>query len=195
MSPPKAIPHWDGGMELMKWRIAKSKLMVMRKMRLKENDNICKRALMNEIIKGTSGLSKECKDLAKEFGLQYVRFTPATKGEIKRAVEKHSLQQRKAEKMASRKVGDRTSDKTYLSYMTLANSKVWMSVRARLTKGVKMNHKRSHLKDLSCSICKGLMEESQEHLEEECPGCEVFLFIFVRFFFFLFLGCFHFLFF
>ena len=35
-----------------------------------------------------------------------------------------------------------------------------------------MNHKSSHLKDLSCSFCKGPMEESQEHLEEECPGCE-----------------------
>ena len=47
-----------------------------------------------------------------------------------------------------------------------------MRVRARMTKGVKMNHKSSHLNDLSCSFCKGPMEESQEHLEEECPGCE-----------------------
>ena len=47
-----------------------------------------------------------------------------------------------------------------------------MRVRARLTKGVKVNHKRSHLKDLSCSFCKRPMEESQEHLEEECPGRE-----------------------
>ena len=35
-----------------------------------------------------------------------------------------------------------------------------------------MNHKNSHLNDLSCSFCKGPMEESQEHLEEECPGCQ-----------------------
>ena len=47
-----------------------------------------------------------------------------------------------------------------------------MRVRARLIKGVKVNHRRSHLNDLSCSFCKGPMEESQEHLEEECPGCE-----------------------
>ena len=47
-----------------------------------------------------------------------------------------------------------------------------MRVRARMTKGVKMNHKSSHLNDLSCSFCKGPMEESQEHLEEECPGSE-----------------------
>ena len=77
--------------------------------------------------------------------------------------------------MASRKVGDRTSDnpkeRSYLTYMTLANSRVWMRVRARLVKGVKVNHGRSHLNDLSCSFCKGPMEESQEHLEE-CLGCE-----------------------
>ena len=64
MSTPKAILHWDGGMEMVKWRIAKIKLMFMRKMRFSRNDNICKRALMNEIITGTNGLSKECKELA-----------------------------------------------------------------------------------------------------------------------------------
>ena len=57
--------------------------------------------------------------------------------------------------LASQKVRDRVSDdpkdNTYLSYMTLPNSRVWMRVRARMTKGVKMNHKSSHLDDLSCS--------------------------------------------
>ena len=66
MSTPKAIVHWDGGMEMVKWRIAKIKLMFMRKMRLTKNNNICKRDLMNEIITGTNGLSKECKDLARD---------------------------------------------------------------------------------------------------------------------------------
>ena len=47
-----------------------------------------------------------------------------------------------------------------------------MIVRARMMKGVKMNHKSSHTKDLSCSFCKGPTEESQEHLEEDCPGSE-----------------------
>ena len=56
-------------MEMVKWRIAKIKLMFMRKMRLTKNDNICKRALMNKIITGTNGLSKECKDLAREIGI------------------------------------------------------------------------------------------------------------------------------
>ena len=76
--------------------------------------------------------------------------------------------------LASQKVWDRVSndpkDNTYLSYMTLPNSRVWMRVRARMTKVVKMKHKSSHLNDLSCSFCKGPMEESHEHLEEDCPG-------------------------
>ena len=74
MSTLKAILHWDGGMEMVKWRIAKIKLMCMRKMRLTKNDNICIRTLMNEIITGTDGLSKECKDLAREIGIQDLRF-------------------------------------------------------------------------------------------------------------------------
>ena len=32
ISTPKRILHWDGGMEMMKWRIAKSKLMFLRKL-------------------------------------------------------------------------------------------------------------------------------------------------------------------
>ena len=48
ISTPKALLHWDGGMEMMKWRIAKSKLMFIRKLILKEDDNICRRALMNK---------------------------------------------------------------------------------------------------------------------------------------------------
>ena len=72
--------------------------------------------------------------------------------------------------MASRKVGDRTSDnpkdRTYLKYMTLANSRVWMRVRARLVKGVKMKHRRSYLNDLSCRFRNEIVEETQEHLEE-----------------------------
>ena len=66
VSTPKAILHWDCGMEMVKWRIAKIKLMFVRKMRQADCDNICKRALINEIIIGTKGLSSECKELADE---------------------------------------------------------------------------------------------------------------------------------
>ena len=91
-------------------------------------------------------------------------------------MKSQSLNMRHEEVLASQKVGDRLSndpkDNTYLSYMTLSNSRVWMRLRARMMKGVEMNHKSSHINDLSCSFCKGPMEESQEHLEEDCPGCE-----------------------
>ena len=50
VSTPKAILHWDGGMEMMKWRIAKRKLMFMKKMMLANSENICKKAILNEII-------------------------------------------------------------------------------------------------------------------------------------------------
>ena len=94
-------------------------------------------------------------------------------GEIRRAIKIHSQKTRREEISASTKVGDRVSDDPKdNTYMTLNNSRQWMRVRARMMKGVKMNHKSSHLKDLSCSFCNGPMEESQEHLEEECPGCD-----------------------
>ena len=92
-------------MEIIKWRIAKIKLMFVIKMGVSRNDNICKRALIHEIITGTNGLSKECKDLAREIRIQDVRFCEVTKGEIKRAIKSHSLKMRREEVMASQKWG------------------------------------------------------------------------------------------
>ena len=40
ISTPKGIIHWDGGMEMIKWRIAKRKLMFVRKMMKADCDRI-----------------------------------------------------------------------------------------------------------------------------------------------------------
>ena len=75
---------------------------------------------------------------------------------------------------ASRKVGDRATedpdDRTYLSCITLPNSRIRMRVRARSIKGVRVNNKRS-FNNLSCRFCDDNTEESQEHLEV-CSGCD-----------------------
>ena len=109
--------------------------MFVRKMMQADCDNICKRAILNEIIIGTKGLASECKDLAEEIGLRDVRFCDVTKREIKKAIKIHSTKMRREEIMASTKVGDRLSDdprdNTYMTYMTLNNSRLWMRVRAR----------------------------------------------------------------
>ena len=55
---------------------------------------------MNEIITGTNGLSKECKDLSGVIGIKDMRFCDVTKGEIKRAIESHSLKTRREEVLA-----------------------------------------------------------------------------------------------
>ena len=50
------------------------------------------------------------------------------------------------------------------------NSRIWMRVRARSIKGVKVNNKMSH-NNFSCRFCNNDTEESQEHLEV-CGGCD-----------------------
>ena len=68
-------------------------------------------------------------------------------GEIKQAVANFSKQVMTDEIKSSAKVGDRwsedTLDNTYLKYMSLPNSRIWMRHRARSIKGVKVNNKRS----------------------------------------------------
>ena len=173
ISTPKALLHWDSGMEMMRWRIAKQKLLFVRKLMLKKDSNICKRAVMNETILGAEGLGFECKKISEEIGLPDLRYYQVRKGDIKSAVAKHSRATRKTKVEESRKVGDRaTGDQqqnNYLSYMSLPNSRIWMRVRARSIKGVKVNNKRSH-NNLSCRFCNDGTEESQEHLEV-CREC------------------------
>ena len=56
ISTPKVLLHWDAVMELIKWRVAKKKLLFMRKLMLKKDSTICKRAIMNETLLGVKGL-------------------------------------------------------------------------------------------------------------------------------------------
>ena len=113
-------------MELLKWRIAKRKLMFVRKMMKANYDNICKKAIMNVIILGTKGLASECMELGKELGIRDVRFCEVTKGEINRAIRSLSWKNRHKEMAGSTKVGDRVSDdpkeNTYMTYMTLTTA-------------------------------------------------------------------------
>ena len=122
---------------------------------------------------GVKGLGHECKVLADQMGLPVIRFNHVSKWEIKRAVLKHSNDSTKKEVEDSRKVGYRAegdqNHNTYLSYMSLPNSRIWMRVRARSIKGVMVNNKRSFI-NLSCRFCATDAEESQEHLKL-CGGC------------------------
>ena len=95
-------------------------------------------------------------------------------GEIKQAIANFSKQVLTEEIKASANVGDRWSedslDNSYLKYMSLPNSRIWMRHRARSIKGVNVNNKRSFT-NLSCRYCDEGNQETQEHLEE-CAGCK-----------------------
>ena len=68
-STPKAILHWDSGMKLMKWRIAEKKLLFVRKIMMKEESNIARKALLNETFMGLKGLVHECRELTEMMGI------------------------------------------------------------------------------------------------------------------------------
>ena len=91
-------------------RLAKKTLLFMRKLMLKEESTICKRAIMNETLLGVKGLGHECKEISRLVGLPDLRFNKVSKGDIKRAIDKHSRAVMKEEVEASRKVGDRATD-------------------------------------------------------------------------------------
>ena len=95
-------------------------------------------------------------------------------GEIKQAVAKYNKQVMTDEMQSSTKVRDRwsedTLDNTYLKYMSLPNSRIWMRYRARSIKGLKVNNKRPYIY-LSCRYCDEGSQETHEHIET-CGGCK-----------------------
>ena len=170
----KAIINWDIGMMPMKWRIAGKKLQYMRKIQLKEDDNITKRALQQEVETGTNGLAHECMVLANELGLQNVMHGNTSKQLIKRTIAKKIKEEAWNAMEDSKKVRDRLTfnpeDNNYIKCLSLPLTRVWFRYRARAIPKVKGNHKQSH-SDMSCNLCTSKEEMSQEHLEI-CEGTE-----------------------
>ena len=58
---------------------------------------------------------------------------------------------------------------SYLDYMTLQDSRIWIRIRARSIKWVKYNNKSSFKDSLNCRFCTEDIHEIQDHLQE-CRG-------------------------
>ena len=123
---------------------------------------------------GLKGLAHECRELTEMMGIPDILSNLVSIGEIKQAIATFSKQELTEEIKASVKVGDRWSedpmDNSYLKYMSLPNSRIWMRLRARSIRGVKVNNKRSY-PNLDCRYCKEVSQETQEYLQE-CSGCD-----------------------
>ena len=89
----KAILHWNSGMKVIKWRIAEMKLHFFRKIMLKEESNITRKALMNETSMGLKKLSHACKQLTEMMRIPDIMANLVKIGEIKQAVTRHRNQE------------------------------------------------------------------------------------------------------
>ena len=157
----------------MKWRITSKKLQFMRKMNLKEDDNITKNALIQESLHDIQGLEYESRKLAKEIGLENLLIYKYSKGDIKEAIRIKIKEEFKKEMEDSKKVCDRLSEdpeeKSYMSKMPLHRARVWIRYRARAIAGVKGNFRHSYVNNMSCRFCNLGTDETQDHLEL-CAG-------------------------
>ena len=158
----------------MKWRIAGKKLQFVRKIMMKEDDNITKKALHQEVITGIKGLAHECKELTDELEMPNIMLGNTPKALIKRTIAKKVHIEFWNAMENSKKVRDRLTfnpaDNTYIKCLSLPLTRVWFRYRARAIPKVKGNYKQSH-SDLSCTLCSSNLEMNQEHLET-CEGTE-----------------------
>ena len=112
-------------METMKWRIAREKILFIRKMSMREADNFCRQSLIHEFILGIQGLGSEGERLATEAGLLDQRFHQGSKSTINKAISMACRRERRRE--ASRELRDMISDDRglfeYLKQMPMKDSR------------------------------------------------------------------------
>ena len=158
----------------MGWRIKERKLNFVRQILLKDDENIAKQTLLQEIATGLNGLAHECNNICNEIDVpEITNSNVLSKRQMKCTIKDAITEQNKINLLSFRKVSDRVSDDSsdndYLDRMGLTHSRIWIRYRARAIKGIKANHKRSWKNDLECRFCDDKILESQEHLEE-CRG-------------------------
>ena len=151
----------------------KMKLIEMMKIMKKDNENITKQAIKQERKLGIQGLYHECRVASEELEMPDLLEMNLSKKQIKHACMEKSRSECKQKMLDGKKVRDRVNDETeersYLEYMTLQDSRIWMRIRARSIKGVKINNKGSFKNSLNCRFCTEEIHETQEHLQE-CSG-------------------------
>ena len=172
-STTKALINWDVGMMPMKWRIASKKLQFLRKISLKDNKNIAKSILLQEVIQGISGLASECQKISTEIGLENLMLYQYSKKDIKEAIQSAMKKEFLQDMQSSVKVCDRLSDdpedNSYIKNMSLPKVRVWIRYRARAIAGVKGNFRHSYVNNMGCRLCSEGSDETQEHLQL-CEG-------------------------
>ena len=82
-------------MLMMKWRIAERKLQFTNKLRTKDDNNIAKRTLNNEVILGLKGLKSECSQITKEAELPNGRILDLADQEINKKTPEERRTQRR----------------------------------------------------------------------------------------------------
>ena len=141
----------------MEWRIKERKLNFVRQILLKDNENIAKKTLEQEMAIGLNELAHECYNICNYINiLETTNNNVLSKRQIKSAIQKAITQRNRKNMLSFKKVADRvsenSSDNNYLDRMGLTHSRIWIRYRARAIKGIKANHKRSWKNDLDCSV-------------------------------------------
>ena len=106
-----AILDWDVGMLPMEWRIKERKLNFVRNILQKNDENICKQTLIQEMETGINGLAHECNKVCEEIDIpEIINNNVMSKRQIKETIKDTVTLKNKEKLLSFRKVADRVSD-------------------------------------------------------------------------------------
>ena len=134
----------------------------------KDQSNICKKVILEEVSNGIHGLAYECKQICHELEMPDILGTFAPKTKIKSSIflklNEKVVDEMKNSTKVSDMITDNPQDDTYIHCLSLPQTRIWIRYRARAIAGVKANFKQSH-RDLSCIFCSSGSPKNEENLE------------------------------
>jgi hypothetical protein len=158
-SCPKLALRCETGMLGMKWRIWLNKIMMLVRIKCKEEETLCKQIYEEEKLKGWPGLSKEVTKICDDIGIPDVNHQYVPTKDIKQAIVRHHYADMKtgldkSTKLESIKNEAFTKPQSYMHNKSIENGRLAFRIRSQMVDNIPANLKNKFRNDKQGLICK-----------------------------------------
>ena len=170
-SCPKIALRCETAMLGMKWRIWLQKIMLIIRIKSKDEETLCGKIYKEEKRMGLPGLAKEVSEIFHEIGIPNVNEEFVTTKAIKEAISSHHYSDMKKDLESSSKLEEIKHEEfrepqKYMHERSIENGRLAFQIRSKMVKDIPANFKNKFKKDsegLKCKYCTSDDILSQSH--------------------------------
>ena len=143
----------------MKWRIWLHKIMMIVKIKGKDDGTLCKQIYKEEKLQGWPGLSSEVSTICRDIGIPDVNQEYVPKSTIKEAICNHHYADmkkclEKSTKLEKIRHEDFRQPQRYMQEKSIVNGRLAFRIRSEMVDEIPANFKNKYKNDSQALICK-----------------------------------------